>query len=273
MKKAKEQIPFFDNQIEILYKELKTKISQYNGKYKSEELKEYLKSLLALEIDILKDKSYNDEQLEELKKIKIARRIINFNVYGNLRKYLTKYDNTLIWPGESYNERSSAYPVWHERIPASKNPSDKTPVLKIQSPNEFIGNDKTIITLNSIVVSPKIRYEQIDKMIKELYQESISKPDYKFYEDYHYKIKLGCIIDQLSDWKSRRDELTEEQEIMKKYLFELYKNLKGKYGPFEEILKSSDRKEKISLENSRIIGTTTIKETPVAVFQKRIEYH
>ena len=64
-----------------------------------------------------------------------------------------------------------------------------------------------------------------------------------------------------------------------KDLFELYKNLKGKYGPFEERydftkMPYRPKQEEINVnENGVITGESKILETPVAVLKKVIEYY
>jgi len=78
---------------------LMEKIKKYHGKYNTKEFKEWLTSALMLEIDIQKDNTYDEETLSKINKIEFAQEIINFNTYGNIRKFLENYDRTLTFPG------------------------------------------------------------------------------------------------------------------------------------------------------------------------------
>ena len=264
MKKTFEEIWFNNSESKELLKDLRTKITKYNGKYSSKEFKEYLESLLVLDIDILKDNTYNEEQIEELKKIKIFRRLINFNVYGSMRKLLSDIDECIVWPGTIYKEDITWYPVW-------KNEEE---ILTLDFLSQ-IEENKTVITLpQETIISPNVRYEQIDKLIEHLYETYKKTPEIKNLKKWYYHIKLGCIIDQLSSLRARRDDLTKEQKIINKYNLELYKKMDKEYGPFENTFHLDHRNEKIIIdEKGNIISTTTVKETPIATFQKKIIYH
>lgn len=271
------------------------KIKKYNGIHNSKEFKEWLTALLMLDIDIQKDNTYDEETLQRINEVFFVQEIINFNVYGNIRKFLEDYDRTLTFPGGGYNGTHYGYPVWHDRfVPGEPNiprsDSDKIQILEIPKPN-----DKTIITLTGTTSrSKKIRQMQIDKMIVELYKSSQEKPKVNFDPviDYHYNMKLAYIIHILNDWACRCNEdrlvqrgfdktksaprsIPEECEKINTYVNELYKALKQEYGPFEEkFRRPGEVIGKINVdEKGNITETYPIKETPILTYQKRITHY
>ena len=272
------------------------KIKKYHGKYNSKELKEWLTALLMLEIDIQKDNTYNEETLKSINKNYFVQEIINFNIYGNIRRFLENYDGTLTFPGGGYNGDGYGYPVWHDRfVPGEPNiprgDSDKIEILGLSTPK-----NKTIITLTGTTSrSKKIRQMEIDKMIVELYKLSQEKPKVNFDPviDYHYNMKLAHIIHILNDWACRcnDDRLVQPRgfsnpkgvinsipEVDKKinaYVNELYKALNQEYGTFKEKFRRPEEViGKIDVDTKgNITETYPIKETPVATWQKRIIHH
>lgn len=265
MKKSFEEIPFYNYELKELLKDLRKKITKYNGKYNNKEFKEHLEALLMLDIDILKDNTYNEEQVEEFKNINIYRRLINLNIYGSMKKFLSNLDESIVWPGRIYNEDIAWYPVW-------KNNKE---ILTIDFLNPISENEKVVITLpQETIVSPEVRYKQIDKLIEQLYETHKQTPKIKNLKKWYYHMKLGYIIDQLSSLRTREDKLTKEQKIINSYNYELYKELDKEYGPFKNTFRLDHNNEKIIVdEKGNIISTTTVKETPVATFQKKIFYH
>lgn len=273
---------------------LMEKIKKYHGKYNTKEFKEWLTSALMLEIDIQKDNTYDEETLSKINKIEFAQEIINFNTYGNIRKFLENYDQTLTFPGRGYNGNQYNYPVWHDRfVPGEPNiprsDSDKIQVLEMPKTE-----GKSIITMTgSIQRSKKIRQLQIDKMILELYKKSKEKPKTNFeaITNYHYNIGLSPMIQILNDWIRRCHEDTiinpqgfpkirimasvdEESQKINDYTTELYKALEKEYGMFNRPPRYETPIGKIDVDTKGTITETyTIKETPVSTWQKRITHY
>lgn len=278
-----EEIPFYskydsywNHDFRDLLKDLRQKISKYKGKYDSKEFKEFLLALLYLDIDILRDKTYSEEQLEQLKKIRIFRRLLDYNIYGSLRKFLTSTDNSLIF-SEVYDEDSMVYQVYNESF------------LSLEM--DFWG-DKCIITLPSEVLqASKLRYEKMDKLLDVLEEkrkerkstlEKKAKIDLpirftarsreKMEEDYFYNIEIGTIIEQLIELKLRHSCLPNTKQ--NEYNNELYEKLAETYGPFQQNFTFDHKNEEINLDSEgTITGTSTVKETPVAIFQKKTIYY
>ena len=258
-KKSFEEIPFYNHELKELLEELRKKITKYNGKYNSKEFKEYLEALLMLDIDILKENAYK----EEYKNISIYERIINFNIYGSMRKFISNLDKKIVWPGAAYNEDVSYYPALK-----------KEEVLSVDT---FSKNEKVVITLPpETLISPDLRHQETDRLIEQLYNESKSKPNFKSSEKYHYMMKLGNIIKQLSLLNSCESmrTLTNNQKKTNLYNNELYKEIEKEYGPFKNTFRLDHNNEEISVDvKGNIIGLSTVKETPIAIFQKKYIYH
>ena len=267
------------------------KIKKYHGIHDSKEFKEWLTALLMLDIDIQKDTTYNEETLQKINRIDFIQRIINFNIYGNVRKFLENYDGTLTFPGGGYNGDGYGYPVWHDRfVPGESNiprsDSDKIEILGISKPK-----NKTIITLTGTTSrSKKIRQMQIDKMIAKLYKLSQEKPKVTFNPtiDYYYNMNLAPEIQILHDWICRCNEdrlvqlggfsnprnitrniinsIPEEDKKINAYVIELYKALNQEYGTFKEIFRRpGEITGKIDVDTKgNITETNLIKETPIA---------
>lgn len=248
-----EEIPFYNYELKELLKDLRSKISKYNGEYNNKEFKEYLEALLMLDIDILKDNTYSEAQIEKYKKIDIYRRLINFNVYGSMRKFLSTIDETIVWPSRVYTEDKTYYLAWH----------DGERILDID-----LDNKKPIISLETLVESKKIRYTQAKKKIDVLYKKSKIIKENSYQKEKHY-CDLMDMINEIKDLLTRK-ELDEEQINTQKYLDWVYKKIEEKYGPFE---KNNDKEENIETNNAIITGTSIVKETPIATFQKRKIYY
>lgn len=140
-----------------------------------------------LEIDILKDKTYDEETLKKIEKIDFIQKIIEFNIYGSIRKLLETYDHKLTFPGTGYNGNGTDYPVWHKKIP----------ILEIDVFNQ-------IITLpEEIIVSPKLRYEQIDKLIEKLLKDATTIDDY-----------INNIYNFISEYNDRYNKEISEEDIL-----------------------------------------------------------
>lgn len=267
------------------------KIKKYHGIHDSKEFKEWLTALLMLDIDIQKDTTYNEETLKSINKNYFVQEIINFNIYGNIRRFLENYDGTLTFPGGGYNGDGYGYPVWHDRfVPGEPNiprsDSDKIEILGLSTPK-----NKTIITLTGTTSrSKKIRQMQIDKSIAELYKLSQEKPEINFDPviAYHYNMKLAPIIHILNDWACRCNEdrlvqrgfdktksaprtIPEENEKINRYVIGLYKALNQEYGTFKG---PGETIGKIDIDTKgNITETCPIKETPVVTWQKRITHY
>lgn len=271
------------------------KIKKYHGKYNSKELKEWLTALLMLEIDLQKDTTYNDEMLRNINKIEFARIIFNFNIYGNMRKFLENYDRTLKFPGGGYNGDNSYYPVWHDGFVLTDDPniqrsdSDKIEILELSNLK-----NKTLITLTGPIKRNKeIRQLEIDKMIIKLYKKSLEKPEINFKPviDYYYHINLASDIKILHDWMCRCNEdsivqphgfyrtrintsVDEESPKINDYVNELYKAFQNEYGQFIEPPRYETPIGKIDVDTKGTITETyPIKETPVATWQKKITHY
>lgn len=273
---------------------LMEKIKKYHGKYNNKEFKEWLTSALMLEIDIQKDNTYDEETLSKINKIEFAQEIINFNTYGNIRKFLENYDQTLTFPGRGYNGNQYNYPVWHDRfVPGEPNiprsDSDKIQVLEMPKTE-----GKSIITITGpIERSKKIRQLQIDKMILGLYKKSKETPKTNFetLTNYHYNIGLSPMIQILNEWIRRCHEDTiispqgfskirimasvdEEKQKINDYTTELYKALEKEYGMFNRPPRYETPIGKIDVDTKGTITETyPIKETPVATWQKKITHY
>lgn len=252
-KKPFEQIPFYNYELKDLLENLRNKISKYNGEYNNKEFKEYLEALLTLDIDILKDNTYTEEQIEKFKRIDIYRRLMNFNIYGSMKKFLSTIDKTIIWPSRVYEEDKTYYLAWR----------DGERILDID-----LDNEKPIISLETLVESRKIRYIQTKRKIEELYKNSknMKEKQYKSEKKYY---ELMDMIDEIKEMLTRK-ELNEEQINTQKYHDWVYKKFEEEYGPFK---KNYERVENIETNNAVITGTSVVKETPVAVLKKVIEYY
>ena len=271
------------------------KISKYQGKYSTKQLKEWLTSLLMLEIDIQKDNTYNEEILKGINKIGFTQLIFNFNIYANIRKILEEFDENLTFPGGGYNGKS-IYPVWHDRFTPNESNIPRGSADKIEILNISLPENKTTITLTGESRrSKKIRQLQIDKMIIELYKKSLEKPNtnYEPIKDYYYNMDLGQIIHILNDWICRCNEdrlvqahgiykkikkinsISEEQTKINEYASMLYQLLQQEYGPFKEQFRRPEEViGKIDIDTKGAITETyTIKETPIVTWQKKIEHY
>ena len=267
MQKKYEEISFMNSNLKELLKDLKKRLTKYDGRYQTKQFREWIESLLMLETDILKDNTYNDKELEYIKRIRFVNRIINFNIYGNIRK-ITENENTLKWLGQPYDEDISNYKVYPKNNSGSEIPSieldfNKKPTIKIHS---------------GIVLEKKERHYQIDELIEELYKKKKTELMKMHSLDYHYDMVLGHDIRRLNELISRTD-FTENQIKTSEHNYNLYKLLKEEYGPFEERYNLSKipprpKDEEIQInEHAVITGTSTVKETPVAVLKKVIEYY
>ena len=291
---TREQKRIIDPEYEETIIFLMEKIKKYHGKYNTKEFKEWLTSALMLEIDIQKDNTYDEATLSKIDKIEFAQKIINFNIYGNIRKFLENYDHTLTFPGRGYNGNDYNYPVWHDRfVPGDPNiprgDSDKIQVLEMPSTES-----KSIITITGpIERSKKIRQLQIDKMILELYKQSKEKPKTNFESitDYHYNMDLASKIQILNDWiiRCKGDyignphkfprtrilaSVDEESQKINDYTDKLYKALENEYGKFNKMVRHEESSGKIAVDTKGIITETyPIKETPVSTWQKRITHY
>ena len=266
MKEYKE-IPFMNSNLKELLKDLRKRLTKYDGRYKTKQFKEWVESLLMLETDILNDGTYTDRELEYIKRIRFVNRIINFNIYGSIRK-LTENDNTLKWLNKPYNEDEVKYMIYPKNNSDSLIPSIELnyiekPTIKIQS---------------SIVLSEYVRYEQIDKLIDTLYQNKKEGIMKVFSENYHYNSVLGYDIKRLNSLVNRND-LTDKQVKISELNYNLFEKFRQEYGPFEERydysqLPPRQKQEEINInKNGEITGESVIKETPVAVFKKVIQYY
>ena len=264
--KEYEKIPFMNSNLKELLKDLRKRLEIYDGRYKTKQFKEWVESLLMLETDILNDGTYNDKELEYIKRIRFINRIINFNIYGSIRK-LTENDNTLKWLNKPYNEDEVKYKIYPKNNSDSKIPSielnyiDK-PTIKIQS---------------SIVLSKYVRREQTDNLIDILHK--CKEETMKLHSvNYHYDMVLGYNIKRLNSLVNRTD-LTDKQVKISELNYNLFEKFREEYGPFEEKYDFSNLpprpiQEEIDVnENGEITGETIIKETPVAVFKKVIQYY
>lgn len=267
MQKEYKEIPFMNSNLKELLKDLRKRLEIYDGRHKTKQFKEWAESLLMLETDILVDGTYSDKELEYIKRIGFVRRIINFNIYGSIRK-LTENDNTLKWLNKPYNEDEVKYKIYQKNNSDSLIPSIELnyiekPTIKIQS---------------SIVLSEYVRHEQIEKLIDTLYQNKKEGIMKVFSEKYHYKSVLGYDIKRLNSLVNRND-LTDKQVKISELNYNLFEKFREEYGPFEEKddfskLPPRPIQEEIDVnENGEITGETIIKETPVAVFKKVIQYY
>lgn len=264
-KKSFEEIPFINSNLEELLKDLRKRLTKYDGRFQTKQFKEWVESLLTLETDILKDTTYNEKELEYIKRIKFVNRIINFNIYGSIRK-LTENDNTLKWLNNPYKEENVKYKIYPKNnyeIPSIELDFKEKPTIKLQS---------------SIVLSNKIRYEQIDKMIEELYKNKKEETMKLHSANYHYDMVLGYDIKRLNGLINRKD-LTEKQIKISEFNYNLFEKFREEYGPFEEKYDLSkipfeSKQEEIDVnENGVITGESIVKETSVAVLKKVIEYY
>lgn len=264
-KKSFEEIPFMNSNLEELLKDLRKRIIRYDGRYQTKQFREWIESLLTLETDILKDTTYNEKELEYIKRIKFVNRIINFNIYGSIRK-LTENDNTLKWLNNPYKEENVKYKIYPKNnyeIPSIELDFIKKPTIKIHS---------------GIVLEKKERHEQIDKLIEELYRKKKEELMKLHSENYHYDMVLGYDIKRLNGLMNRKD-LTEKQIKISEFNYNLFEKFREEYGPFEEKYDLSKiplrpKDEEIDVnENGVITGESIVKETSVAVLKKVIEYY
>lgn len=267
MQKEYKEIPFINSNLKELLKDLRKRLTKYDGRYKTKQFKEWVESLLMLETDILNDGTYTDRELEYIKRIKFVSRIIDFNIYGSIRK-LTEKDDTLKWLGQPYDEDITNYTVYPKNSSGSEIPSieldyKEKPTIKLHS---------------SIVLSKNVRREQIDKLIDVLYKNKEEGTMKLQSENYHYDMILGYNIKRLNELVTRTD-LTEKQIKTSEFNHDLYEKFREEYGPFEEKYDFSLRpprpkEEEINVnEHGIITGESKVLETPVAVFKKVIQYY
>ncbi len=258
--------------------ELVNEISEYNGEYSSEKLKEWLMQLLELKIDIQNDHTFDEETLQEINKIEVAKRVIKLNIYSSTIKLLNEYDASLICFGMGYNEKNSIYTVGHDKFTEEKQgKSDRFSVLKIETPSERNENKKTIITFGpSTTISEEIRYKQVDQMIEDLYKES--KKDYKKTPhgiEFHYLRNLSERIRVLCECINRLNKLPEETEQINKYIADLCTEFERRYGHFEYPIQLPNKiigQTRVTT-NGKTMETYTIKESPVVTYQKQIFHY
>lgn len=253
-------------------------ILEYNGEYSSEKLKNWLMDLLRLRIDVQSDQTFDEEILKKINQIEVARRVINLNIYASVIKLLKEYDDSLICFGMGYNENNNIYTVGHDKFSKEKQSKiDRFDVLKIETPSEKNENQKTIITFGPLTtISKEIRHDQVDEMIKELYNESkkeFFKTEHSI--EFHYLRNLGEKIRVLNECIRRSDELSEEAQQTNKYLADLCAEFERRYGHFEHPIQMPNQiiGQTHITKNGKKIETQTIKETPVITYRKQIFHY
>ena len=108
-----QQLKMFFNKVikEFEIEKLSNEIKEYEG-ICNRELLDYFEALLFLEINILNDKTYNQEQIEKLKQLEIYRRVVKYNIYGYIKTYIEKMDKKL--KITKFEENLSQYSVTYK---------------------------------------------------------------------------------------------------------------------------------------------------------------
>lgn len=242
--------------------ELKEGIEKIKGLY-SDELIEYLEALLSFEINIVNDNTYDEERIEVLKRLKLFRRLVDYNIFEYAKKVLKETEEK-IEIQERYFEYFPNFSAQYKTI----NDDIKT-LFRTDFINEKKGSkiSFTIYQLEENEEQRKKRIKELNKLYKLESQklnpyskmttnntpmDFLTNP-YNIWEQKHEEQLqyYRLAIEELKTRKIINEEDQEELEISKK----VYDVLKEAYGPFSEeqgILESLDT----SIKECRLEKTT-----------------
>lgn len=239
--------------------ELRQGIEDIKGIY-SDELIEYLEALLSFEINIVNDNTYDEERLEVLKRLKIFRRLVDYNVFEYAKKIIRETDERL--------EITNRYFEYFPNFEANYNAyiEDSKTLFRTNFINEK-GGSKISFTVYQTEKNDEKTEERLEELYKIYNDEKqainpINKdnniissldPHYLWQEKqneklYHYK----TLIKEIKARRNLNDNEKIEEEIGNK----IYETLKKEYGPFNKT------KGTIESSETMIKEYRTLKETP-----------
>ena len=263
--------------IEIYPQTLLEKIDKYNGIY-NKKFKEYLEALVTLDIDILKDTTYNKEQIELLKQNMLFRKAINYNALTVSKKLLLNIDDDIVVEGNCLLGYLYA---------KNKNSNSKLfDIIFLQETLEYINRISIEFLKNED--EPEKRKNKIEELYQRFDKEdSLKNPNatresmqsrriqvgginipvtcaYDEWEKEHVS-KLEEIDRQLRHLEST-DGLTEEQKNSNELSKKIYKVFENEYGPFNE-------SNKVDRKNHECNGIQLVKVNNNVKFIKKIKYY
>ena len=265
---AKETIELQKKKAERIPQELRQGIDDIKGIY-SDELIEYLEALLSFEINIVNDNTYDEERLQVLKRLKLFRRLVDYNVFEYAKKIIRQTDERI--------EISERYFEYFPNFEANYNVY--TEYSKTLFRTSFI-NEKGESKISFTVYQTEKNDEKIDERLEELYKiynkekqtiNPIQKdnniissldPHYLWQEKQNEKIYYYRNL--IKEIKARRN-LNDSEQIEQELGNKIYNNLKKEYGPFSEepgIIESekAEVKEYCLVKKTPFVNIYTIKK-------------
>ena len=265
-----QQLKMFFNKVikEFEIEKLSNEIKEYEG-ICNRELLDYFEALLFLEINILNDKTYNQEQIEKLKQLEIYRRVVKYNIYGYIKTYIEKMDKKL--KITKFEENLSQYSVTYKGQEL------------IEVFFEINKVKETMIELNYIKENIEKRKNAVDIILYELeselgdknpYHQKYKKRNFDIEEiEKRWIINYETSIEKLENMLqilNSRDELNKEEKKISELSEEIYNEFLNEYNLYE---KKSRQKTNIDFNEEKIQEKKLIKHHQLANIYKTTIYY
>lgn len=269
---AKEIIEEQKRKAQQVPQELRKGIDDIKGIY-SDELIEYLEALLSFEVNIVNDNTCNEERLEVLKRLKLFRRLVDYNVFEHTKKIIEQTDERI----DIIQRYFEYFPNFFAKYKASQEN------IKTLFRTNFInvkGGSKISFTIYKIENNEEKRKQRLEELY-DLYkkEEQVKNPIIK---DIDSNDEMRFLTNPYIKWEQQHEEklqyyrtfinelearktLNEKEQIEADIEDKIYNNLKKEYGPFNEeqgIIESSETeiKETITSKETPFVNIYTIKK-------------
>lgn len=235
---AKEIIEKQKEKAQKIPQELKAGIEKIKGIY-SKELTDYLEALLSFEINIVNDNTCDKNRIEVLKRLRLFRRLVDYNVFEYAKKTIKQVDENI----DIYERYFEYFPNFVAQYKITND--DIKTLFRTDYINEKEGS-KISFTIYQLEQNEEKRRQRLDRLYKQYHFESkkinpyerndkntnfLSDP-YSIWEQCHEERKqyYRMSIKELETRKEMNKSEQIEADITKK-TFDVFKK---EYGSFNE---------------------------------------